>query len=107
MVDTQSFDGRAGQRGVTDKDRAIPMEVVVQVVGTRVEESDDFAGLGIDTRDVWAFVGVTIIASAGEVCGIGWAARFFGDDVVDLERRFGEAFGKVAALAESFGASAD
>ena len=76
-------------------------------VGSRVEQPDDLASLGIQTGQVRPFVFVAAQTRPGEIVGHRRAAVLFGDDVVQLKPQFGPPLGKLAILAAESGPSPD
>lgn len=65
----------------------MPLEMIVPVVTPRMKEFYDGICLGINPRQVRAFVKITIDARKRQVIKIIAAAMYLGNDVLDVKNR--------------------
>jgi hypothetical protein len=74
------------------------------LLGTRIEQACDLAGLWIDGGEIAAFVAITRNAGEGEVIYRRLAAVFLSYNVIDLVRGPCRLFWQVTILAPPLGA---
>jgi hypothetical protein len=85
-------DAKGPNRGAAGKRLAFengtnPPEMPLPILAAWIKKTDDFAGLRIDARQIWAFVEITWHTS---VCAIWmgiYASMHLCDDVIELERQ--------------------
>ncbi len=89
VVDCQKLDRGATDRRATQKQRALPLEMLSPRVLSRMEEPNQYFGVGVDACDVWAFVGIASVAAQAEIVGVRFPTVLQSDDVIDWEREEG------------------
>ena len=84
-VDLQQPTRRATHGRKSDDLGGVPAEVFFPSVAARMEQSGQFAGIGIEAGKVRTFVEVTENAGPGQIFVAVRPAMFPGDDVFDME----------------------
>ena len=76
IVNVQNVDRCSTDRRLADERRAVPIKMVVPVVGARIEQADEFIGVGIVAGCEWPFGRIARRASEAEVVQYGRAVQF-------------------------------
>jgi hypothetical protein len=106
-VNLQQMDRCAPGRCLSEKSSAIPGEMLVPWVPSRMKQGDNLTGIRVDARQIRPFVTVAIAARESEVFQNGGTSVLLSDHVVEVKRQFSERFRESAILAAVTGPGAD
>jgi len=107
MVEPQRANRRAPHGSQAFDTFGLPDKMFRARVAARMKEANDFAGHGINTRNVRAFEVVTMETRVGEVFSDRWSVMGLRNDVVELKRRADQRLGEQTILALKAGALTD
>lgn len=85
-VDPQNGNRGATYGGTADQLRSLPTEVPGPFMPAWMEQANDFAREGINSREIGPFAKVAFVASPGEVAKYIPAAVLSGDNVFSVKR---------------------
>jgi hypothetical protein len=80
----QKHDGGAADRSLAVKVGAVPCEMVVPVVDSRIEQRNEVIGLGIKSRSVRSLGIIALGARPTRIACGGWSTVFSRTDVIDF-----------------------
>jgi hypothetical protein len=99
QIDVKHVNRRPADWCTTDQFGPVPREMLIPVVSSRMEQTCDLTGYGIDPGDVRALMDIIVVAREGEVFGGSRSMVFYGDDMVELEGQDIELLREPAILA--------
>lgn len=85
MADRENLNGRTADRRFPNRHRAVPPEVAVPFVPSRVEQWRDLSGPRLSAREVWSLVEVASVACPGGIGSDGSALVLPGDNMFHVK----------------------
>jgi hypothetical protein len=107
MINVQHIDSCSTHACFASQRNAIPNEVLVPIILTRIEEFSELPGQRIEAGYVWPFAQVARETGPGQIVCRGFAVVLFGDDVVNVKRKLGRVLREVAVFATAQRAAND
>jgi hypothetical protein len=101
------MNGRAGRRAFGEQSSAVPCEMIVPVLLSRVKQRDDVTGLRVDSGKIRSLVAIAVTTGEGQIFWHARALMLERNDVIEMERQLGEGFREAAILAPVPGPGAD
>ena len=86
-IQIEHADGGATHGGASFDAGAVPAEMFVPVVFSRVKQRSDLVGIGVNAGEVGSFVQIAVDAGQTEILQGISAAMLDGADVLDVQRR--------------------
>jgi hypothetical protein len=90
---------RAGRRAFGEQSSAVPREMIVPALLSRVKQRDDVTGLRVDSGKIRSLVAIAVTTGEGQIFWHAWTTMLERNDVIEMERQLGEGFREAAIFA--------